>query len=429
VLLVGLCGALTFALARRLTNPWVGLLTWLLWLTAIGTLDFLPTYLSETTTSALWMLGWLALVYWIEDDRPKWLNLLAFTVGLGLLTRPVTMAVFALPVAVVVLVRIGRRRGWRELIRPFGIGFVFLGIWCLWCQRTTGSPFRAPYGLYSRYYFPDDVMGFGLTGLQPLRHLNPDMALFNEYVQILHRDYTLASLPSQLWQRLVAIAANMWATRAVFLPLAALGLITMSATVWFAIGSAALLVLAYLCVGHGAQWTVYYVEIVPVLAFISALGWWRLSSIIANRRLEWPLRAIPAVTPNTVLAVIVGGLLLMPYTTRAAPYIAGKKVDRRAYQRDFRTMLEMIPEERSMVFIRYARTHSPHQSLVTNAADLAKARVWTVYDLGPDDVALIRLDPHRKPYLYDEEQRVLVPLDSVGAPQPGHVIREPGERL
>jgi hypothetical protein len=141
------------------------------------------------------------------------------------------------------------------------------------------------------------------------------------------------------------------------------------------------------------------------------------------------LRAIPSVTPNTVLAVIVGGLLLMPYTTRAAPYIAGKKVDRRAYQRDFRTMLEMIPEERSMVFIRYARTHSPHQSLVTNAADLAKARVWTVYDLGPDDVALIRLDPHRKPYLYDEEQRVLVPLDSVGAPQPGHVIREPGERL
>ncbi|HEV7705846.1 MAG TPA: glycosyltransferase family 39 protein [Gemmatimonadaceae bacterium] len=429
VLLVGLCGALTFALARRLANPWVGFFTWLFWLTSIGILDFLPTYLSETTTSALWMLGWFALVRWLEDDRPKWLNLLAFAIGLGFLTRPVTMVVFALPVAVVVLVRIARRKEWRELVQPFGVGFVFLGIWCLWCQRTTGSPLRAPYGLYSRYYFPDDVMGFGLTGLQPLRHLNPDMALFNEYVQLLHKDYTLANLPSQLWQRLVAIAANMWATRALFLPLAVLGLITTSRAVWLAVGTAALLVSAYLCVGHGATWTVYYVEFVPVLAFASVLGWWRLTSVIANKPLAWPLANIPETTPNTVFAMIVGGLLLMPYTTRAAPYIAGKKDERRAYQSDFRSMLRLIPDEHSMVFIRYSHTHSPHQSLVTNAPDLAKARVWTVYDLGADNVRLMRLDPTRKPYLFDEDQRILVPLDSTGAPHSEHVIHEPGERF
>jgi hypothetical protein len=429
VLLVGLCGALTFALARRLANPWIGLITWLVWLTAIGSLNFLPTYLSETTTSALWMLGWVALVHWLEDERPKWLNLLAFAIGLGFLTRPVTMVVFALPIAAVVLVRIGRRHAWRELIQPFGIGFVFLGIWCLWCQRTTGSPFRAPYGLYSRYYFPDDVMGFGLTGLQPLRQLNPDMARFNEYVQMLHRDYTLANLPSQLWQRLVGIATNMWATRALFLPLATLALFTTSATVWFAVGSSALLVLAYLCVGHGAQWSVYYVEIEPVLAFLTGLGWWRFASVIANRRLEWPLSKLPKLTPNTVLSVVVSGLLLIPYTTRATPYIAGKNAERRAYQRDFRTMLEMIPERHSMVFIRYARTHSPHQSLVTNSPDLAAARVWTVYDRGSDDVRLIKLDPRRKPYLFDEEHRILAPLDSAGTPQFEHVIREPGERF
>jgi len=429
VLLVGICGALTFALARRLTNPWIGLFTWLLWLTAIETLAFLPTYLSETTTSALWMLGWLALARWLEDDRPKWLNLLAFAIGLGFLTRPVTMLVFALPVAVVVLVRIAKRKGWRELIQPFGVGFVFLGIWCLWCQRTTGSPFRAPYGLYSRYYFPDDVMGFGLTGLQPLRHLNPDMVLFNDFVQSLHKDYTLASLPSQLWGRLVAIAANMWATRALFLPLAVLGLVTTSRAVWLAVGTAALLVLAYLSVGHGVMWTVYYVESVPVLAFVSVLGWWRLSSVIANRRLEWPLANIPATTPNAVFALIVSGLLLMPYTTRAAPYVAGKKDYGRAYQHDFRSMLQLIPDEHSMVFIRYSHAHSPHQSLVTNAPDLAKARVWTVYDLGEENVRLMKLDPHRKPYLFDEEQRILAPLDSAGVPHYEHVIHEPGDRF
>ena len=429
VLLLGLCGALVFEVPKRLTNPWIGLLTWLLWLTALGTLDFLPSYLSETTTSALWMLGWLALVRWMEDDRSEWLVLLAFAIGLGFITRPVTMLLFAIPVGAVVLVRISRRNAWRELRIPFGVGFVFLAIWCLWCQRTTGSIFSAPYGLYSRYYFPDDVMGFGLTGLQPLRHLNPDMAQFNEYVQTLHRDYTLANLPSALRERTIAIAANMWATRAMFLPLAALALITTSASLWFALGSAVLLVLAYLCVGHGPRWTVYYVEIEPVLAFATALAWWRFSSVIANRKLEWPLRNVPPVTPNAVFAVIVSALLLMPYTTRAMPYIAGKEVERRAYQRDFRTMLETVPERHSMVFIRYAHGHSAHQSLVTNAPDLAAARVWTVYDLGAENVRLIRLDPHRKPYLFDEEQRVLIPLDSTGAPVPGHVIREPGERF
>ena len=428
VLLVGLCGALVFEVARRLTNAWIGLITWLVWLTAMGSLDFLPSYLSETTTSALWMVGWLALVRWIEDDRPRWLMLLAFVIGLGFLARPVTMLVFALPVGVVVLVRIARRNAWRELVKPLGIGFAFLGLWFLWCQRTTGNPLHAPYALYSRYYFPDDVAGFGLTGLQPLRPLNADMAQFNEYVKTLHRNYTLASLPSQLRERVVAIAANMWATRAMFLPLAALALFTTSLSVWFAVASAILLVLAYLSVGHGAQWTVYYVEIEPVLAFLTAIGWWRVTSVVSNRRLEWPLRTVPAITVNTVFAMVVSLLLLMPYTTRAVPYIAGKEAERRAYHRDFRDLLALVPQTHSMVFIRYAHGHSAHFSLVTNEPDLASARVWTVYDRGPDNIRLMRLDPSRTPYLFDDEHRVLVPLDSTGAPIFEHVIREPGER-
>lgn len=428
VLAVGLCGALVFEVAKRVTNPWIGLLTWMIWLTAIGTLDFLPSYLSETTTSALWMLGWYALVRWMEDDRPRWLSLLAFSIGLGVLARPVTMLIFAIPVGAVVLVRISRRKAWRELRIPSGVGLLFLATWFLWCQRTTGNPLHAPYGLYSRYYFPDDVMGFGLTGLLPLRKLNPDMVQFNEFVQSLHRDYTLASIPSALRARTTAIAANMWATRAMFLPLTALALITSSATLWFALGTAVLLVLAYLSVGHGPLWTVYYVEIEPVLAFVTAVAWWRFCSLLANRRLEWPLRTVPSGTPNTVFAVIASALLLMPYTTRAVPYIEGREAERRAYHRDFRTMLEMVPAKHSMVFIRYARGHSAHQSLVTNEPDLANARVWTVYDRGADNIRLIRLDPHRKPFLFDDEHRMLVPLDSTGTPDFDHVIREPGER-
>jgi 4-amino-4-deoxy-L-arabinose transferase-like glycosyltransferase len=428
VLLLGVCGALVFEVARRLTNPWVGLLAWLLWMTAPGIMDFGPSYLSETTTSALWMLGWLALLRWTEDDRPGWLALLAACVGMGFLTRPVTFLIFSIPVAVVVLVRIARRSAWRELITPFGVGFIFLGIWFLWCARTTGSPLRAPYGLYSRFYFPDDVMGFGLTGLQPLRTLNPDMAMFNEFVKSIHRAYTPASVPSQLRARIVVIAANMWATRAMLLPLTALALITTSVSVWLALGTTLLLVLAYLCVGHSPQWSVYYIEIQPVLAFVTALAWWRVASALSSRRLSWPVRTIPATTPGAVVAVVASALLLMPYLTRMVPYVALEKIEGSAYHRDFRSLLALAPSNHKMVFIRYAPGHSPHMSLVTNSPDLAKAPVWTVYDRGADNIRLIKLDPHRTPYLFDDEHRVLVPLDSMGVPHYDHLIREPGKR-
>ncbi len=428
VLLLGLCGALVFEVARRLANPWVGLLAWFLWMTAPGIMDFDPGYFSETSTSALWMLGWYALLRWLEDDQPKWLAWLAFAIGLGFLCRPVTMLIFAIPVAVVVLTRIAKRNAWSELRVPFGIGFASIALWMLWSQRNTGSVLLAPYGLYSRFYFPDDVVGFGLTGLQPLRPLNPDMALFNEYVKILHKDYTLASLPMNLRERVIAIAANMWATRAMLMPLAALALVSVSAPIWFGLGTAVLLVLGYLSVGHAPQWTPYYVEIQPVLAFVTAVAWWRVASLFANRKLAWPLRGVPAVTPGAVFAVLVSAVLLFPYATRMIKYTRINKIESSAYQRDFRDLLRLAPGEHIMVFIRYAPNHSPHESLVTNSPDLNAARVWTVYDRGADNIRLIRFAPARTPYLFDDEHRVLVQLDSTGAPRMDRIIREPGKR-
>jgi len=428
VLLLGLCGALVYEVARRVANPWVALLTWFLWMTASGIMDFAPSYLSESSTSALWMLGWYALLRWLENEDPKWLAWLAFAIGLGFLSRPVTMVVFALPAGIVVLRRIAKRGAWKELRIPFGVGFVFLGIWMLWSQRTTGNPFEAPYGLYSRYYFPDDVMGFGLTGLKPLRPLNADMLRFNEFVQLVHKDYTLASLPHNLRERIIAIAANMWASRAMLLPLAAVALITTSAPIWFALGTTVLLVLAYLCFGHAPQWTPYYVEIQPVLAFVTAAAWWRVSSLLSSKKLAWPLRELPAVTGGAVLAVIASAVLLFPYDTRMVNYIRLGKVEGSAYHRNFRELLKLVPSERSMVFIRYAPNHSPHMSLVTNEPNLNAARVWTVYDRGQDNIRLIRLDPRRTPYLFDDEHRVLVQLDSTGKPMMDRIILEPGTR-
>jgi dolichyl-phosphate-mannose-protein mannosyltransferase len=427
ILLMGACGGLVFIVARRLTNPWIGLITWMFWLTAPGVMEFEPGFMSETTTGALWMLGWYALLRWTEDDRQQWLAILALCIGAGFLARPVTMVLYAIPIAALVLVRIAKKGSWRQLRIPIGIATVCLGIWALWSQRTTGNPLHAPYGLYSRYYFPDDVMGFGLTGLQPLRPLNADMTFFNETLKTQHREYTFGHLPQALASRLVAISANMWATRAMFLPLAAIGLLTANPVVWFAVLSAVLLVLGYLCVGHHPLWTVYYIEIQPVLAFLTALAWWRLVSVVGNRRFSWPKDTF-AITPGAVFGLLVGVIVLMPYIAGYVPHFAESNRDSQAYQRDFRELLKLLPDARSMVFVRYAPKHNPFNSLVTNEPDLDRARVWKVHDRGADNIRLLRLDPSRTPWLFDDEHRVLVMLDSTGALIPERTIREPGKR-
>jgi hypothetical protein len=309
---------------------------------------------------------------------------------------------------------------------PLSIGFICLGVWGLWCERTTGSPFSAPYALYSRYYFPDDVMGFGLTGLQPLRVLNPDMAQFNEFVKSVHRNYTLSSLPRHLVERIAVVAATMWASREMLSLLAAIGLLTASIPLRFALATAELLVLGYLSFAHLSGWPVYYLEVQPVLAFATAVGWWRIASLFASRKLAWPLRDLPPVVPGAVVAMLVSTVLLVPYSTRMVTSIRLNKAEGMAYHRDFRDLLRLVPGEHIMVFIRYAPNHSPHESLVTNEPDLNAARVWTVYDRGADNIRLIRLALDRTPYLFDDEHRALVQLDSTGVPRMDRVIHEPG---
>ncbi|HJU90482.1 MAG TPA: hypothetical protein VJ672_13925, partial [Gemmatimonadaceae bacterium] len=61
VVLSGVAGAMVFALARRLAGPWVAILTWLIWLTAPGNLQWRASYLSQMTTSAAWLVGWWCL--------------------------------------------------------------------------------------------------------------------------------------------------------------------------------------------------------------------------------------------------------------------------------------------------------------------------------------------------------------------------------
>src|SRR6185295_5935043 len=55
--LAGVTGGLTFWLARRLSNIWTALLTWLLWTTAPATLVWAASYFSESTSAVMWLIA------------------------------------------------------------------------------------------------------------------------------------------------------------------------------------------------------------------------------------------------------------------------------------------------------------------------------------------------------------------------------------
>jgi hypothetical protein len=86
-----------------------------------------------------------------------------------------------------------------------------------------------------------------------------------------------------------------------------------------------------------------------------------------------------------------------------------KSVDKR----EFRAVLSRIPEEKAIVFVRYALGHNSHSELIANEPDLDAARIWIVYDRGEENVRILRAAPERTPYVYVEARRALEPLSRV----------------
>jgi hypothetical protein len=69
LVLAGVSGGLIFSLARRLADPPVALLTWSLWSTSVASLFYRASYLSQNTSTALWLLALWALLDWKRDGH------------------------------------------------------------------------------------------------------------------------------------------------------------------------------------------------------------------------------------------------------------------------------------------------------------------------------------------------------------------------
>jgi len=165
--------------------------------------------------------------------------------------------------------------------------------------------------------------------------------------------------------------------------------------------------LLYLTYAHPAFWTLYYVEVMPVLAFLIALGMARVFQFFAKRASG----GVTAPFGATVITAAAGLVAVVAVVRQVKNTLR----EDHSYYDAFTRLVSRIPDERAIVFVRYGDKHLDGLSLVRNVPDLAAAPVWTVYDRGPDNARLMALAPERAPYLFDEASWTLRRLQVASA--------------
>lgn len=411
LLLAGAAGALLFLVARRLTNPWLALLVWGVWITAPATLDHAATFFSQNVTVALWLAGWWMLLEWRDTNRTAWLVALSVCTAWMAVTRPFTAVAYAIPTALVVLVLAWRRRAWRSVVIAAASGAVVLAVIPVTSRGVLGDWRRMPWSVYAQDYMPSDRLGFGLSPVAPRRALPEDMQMLAVFFAPIYQEHLAKDLPYIAARRGTWALSDMFrGRRLALLPFAVIGLTAMTAATGVAVVATVLAFGLYLLYGHAANWTLYYVETQPVLAFLAALGLWRI--VVFTTSASFPRGHIGGSSDRTrdaraALAVAALALLVIPHVVSAVSITRFLKLRDVADQRWFFEHVAAIPE-RSIVFVRYGPKHKVHRSLIANEPDLAGARAWIVYDRGRDNARLIQAAPDRVPYLYDEETHTLV---------------------
>jgi hypothetical protein len=396
-LMTGLCGALVFALARRLANEWTALLTWWLWTTAWATLLWSASYLSETTSAAMWLFAVWATIRWLDSDRSAHLLSVAVALAWGFEARPLTMAALTLPLAYAILRRVMATGRWKVLAAPIALGALVLALGPLWNLQTLGNWRSDPYPHYSRVYIPFDKPGFGVDPAPPLRPV-AEIAAVGEWSRELHARYTPASLPLAFVERLLAILV--WCVDGWRL---ALGVLIVAGAMHAAgveragMATIALLVGAYLAFAHPPMWIVYYFEVLPIVYFLAVRELGRVlhkaAGLGREASLRWP--------PSIANASLVVALVLLPLGANDVRRVRAAIESRNSFNRAADAAIASLPPEKAIVFVRYPPSRDLHRALTRNEPDLASALRWIVYDRGPENAALRAVAPDRIAYRLD----------------------------
>ena len=401
LVLSGVAGALVFALARRMAGARVAALTFVLWVSTFGNLRFRASFFSELTTSSAWLIAWWALLRWRETKQSRWMVALAVATGWGAITRPATMFVFAIPVGAVVVADCVRGKRWRHLALGVGCGIALLGILPLWSAQTTGDWRTTPMALYTRQYLPFDVPGYTVRDTLPERAVPVEMERVREFLREIKTEQATAPALRTFAERMGFLLRDAFAGwRAPFVFAFAVGLTVAGATGWFAIASALLLVLGYVTQAHTRDWTIYYLEVFPALAFITALGTRRLAREVRARIRAGGAGAARPAGWRAAVGAVGGVVAFAVYSDTIAARDTLARVSARTGA--FRAGVATLQRKPNIVFVRYAERRNMHLSFVANDGDLEQAASWIVHDRGADNARLIAAAPKRTAYLYDE---------------------------
>jgi hypothetical protein len=188
----------------------------------------------------------------------------------------------------------------------------------------------------------------------------------------------------------------------------AIGLLCLDRRGWFAAAWALAPFLAYLPYAHPPHWAVYYHEVQPILAFVTALGLWRTLAAIVSRSGRRDPGPGALALPGAGLAAFLVGLGLVDTVE-----VRTRIQERYGYTRAFTRTLDAVTEPKAVVFVRYGPRHNPHRSLIENPPDFALARIWVARDRGADNLRLIAKAPDRAPYLFDEAAGTLFRLEKM----------------
>lgn len=406
VLLAGLSAALIFLIARMLFDGSVALLAWGIWTASPEVLRWHGGYLSQVTTTPLWLASIACLIAWTRSARQGYLVALVACVGWIGITRPVTGVALGLPIAVVVLATSWRRRSLAGWGRSAIVGGCIVALVPLWGNATLGSPTSLPYIEYSKWYFPFDLPGFTRDSTPPTRTLPDDLAQLGASLQVLYAPHTADRVPQEFLRRGLESLRHAVGAAAPLLPLVVFGAwIAGAGVATVGIGSWLLLVASHLIMPQPPGWSVYSMETFAVPAFFLALALVR-----GGASLRYRLRPETGFgsSARLALALVLFVCLLQRDGIAAARELqAVRGADAMTLDR----LLDSLPSPRVVVFVRRSRPMTAHRALWEMHGPPLTTDRWVVRDLGDErNAELLAFAAGRTPYLLDERTMRLEPL-------------------
>jgi hypothetical protein len=275
-------------------------------------------------------------------------------------------------------------------------------------------------------YDPWDIPGFGLDRTPPLRPIPTDLTNNLAELVVAHERHTPANLPRVALERLQALGPAAWmGWRLVFVPFFIVGIISLTRLMLIGPLTAFLLFVAYLSYAHMNHWIVYYVECLPVLAFLTTLG---VQTMVSDRTrtggASQPIFPIASRALHRIRIPVLGNARATVFAALAILILAGSAPlmswvrhnmrDETSLRRAFNAKISCLTTRRNIIFVQYPATTSNSYLLVANEPDLRRSRAWIVYDRGSENVLLQRVDPTRSAYTISIPSGAMTALPPVG---------------